>query len=327
MPRLRARLVAPDGGYRPGMNPTDEQVQVTDFAGLRIEWDRRVLEPRPWTAEQGKWAAELAEQCPDGPILELCCGAGQIGLLAAQLTGRSLVQVDRSEVAAAYARQNAAAAGVRTTVRATELHAALGPEDQFPLIIADPPWLPSARVSEFPDDPVSAVDGGDEGVDVISRCLEIALPHLVPDGRMVLQVGTAEQVDYVRDTLAKIDLGEDEEPAHEVSDVRDLRPSGLLVLIAPVGSAEQSDTSDDAGTDAGGTVSEAYQGGGETIIPGDSTAGYPLDKEGGKPDVQEGAAGPNAVPPENDRARHIANDAVDHAHDDQDNPDDPEEDR
>ena len=33
--------------------------QLVDFEGLRIEFDDRVLEPRPWTAEQSRWAAEL----------------------------------------------------------------------------------------------------------------------------------------------------------------------------------------------------------------------------------------------------------------------------
>jgi len=276
----------------------DVQQERSDFGGLEIHWDRRVLEPRPWTAEQSRWAAELAAECPDGPILELCCGAGQIGLLAARLSGRELVQVDRSEVAAAYARRNAEAAGVRTEVRVSDLHNALGTDEQFPLVIADPPWLPTARVREFPEDPLPAVDGGRDGVDVISRCLEIALPHLAPSGRLVLQVGTPEQVDYVRNTLAAIDLtGQGNRTAHEVTEVRDHRPDGLLVQVAPVGAPGPSRR------DPGGTVSEAYEGAGETIFPSESTAGYPLGEDEGGAGIQEGAAGPNTPPSTDDRGR------------------------
>ena len=51
-----------------------DDAEHLDFAGLDIVWDPRVLRPRPWTAEQGRWAAELGSGS-DGPMLELCCGA------------------------------------------------------------------------------------------------------------------------------------------------------------------------------------------------------------------------------------------------------------
>ena len=89
--------------------PVDTRSQV--FGPLVVRYDERVLTPRPWTLMQSLWAAELAAQATAGPILELCAGAGQIGLAAAALTGRALVQVEADPVAADYARTNAAAAG------------------------------------------------------------------------------------------------------------------------------------------------------------------------------------------------------------------------
>ena len=56
--------------------------QSVDFEGLRIEYDEHVLAPRPWTAAQSRWAAELIRVAPPGPVLEVCSGAGHIGLLA-----------------------------------------------------------------------------------------------------------------------------------------------------------------------------------------------------------------------------------------------------
>ena len=49
---------------------------------LEISYDQRVLEPRPWTAAQSRWASSLFRVLPPGPVLELCAGAGHIGLLA-----------------------------------------------------------------------------------------------------------------------------------------------------------------------------------------------------------------------------------------------------
>ena len=73
------------------MSTTD---RTTTFGGLRIAFDDRVLTPRPWTELQSRWAAEVATDAPAGRLLELCSGAGHIGLLAAMLSGRDLLAVD-----------------------------------------------------------------------------------------------------------------------------------------------------------------------------------------------------------------------------------------
>lgn len=201
--------------------------EAIDFAGLDIRWDRRVLRPRPWTADQSRWAADLAEDAPDGPILELCCGAGHIGLLAARLTGRDLVQVDRDPVAASYARGNAERAGVNADVRSAALRSALGREELFGIVIADPPWLPTGTVAQYPDDPVLAVDGGADGFDMILECLDASLSQLLPEGHLVLQVGVPQQTDQVAEWVGRHATG------RAVLGVRDCRPGGLLVHVGP----------------------------------------------------------------------------------------------
>lgn len=172
----------------PDDGPDADGARTVDFEGLVIRWDRRVLEPRPWTAVQSTWAAKLAQQAPPGPLLELCAGAGHIGLLAARQARRDLVQVDADPVACAYARANAEAAGVRSAVRCADLREAVAGE-RYPLVVADPPWVPTADVGTFPDDPVIAIDGGVEGTDLAVACLDVAADVLVPGGHVVVQVG------------------------------------------------------------------------------------------------------------------------------------------
>jgi hypothetical protein len=87
-----ARPSAPDNGA------SMIESRFVDFEGLLIEYDDRVLVPRPWTAEQSRWAARLIRTGPPGPVLELCAAAGQIGLLAATLSPRPLVSVDTVSV-------------------------------------------------------------------------------------------------------------------------------------------------------------------------------------------------------------------------------------
>lgn len=165
------------------------------FGPLEIEYDERVLRPRPWTEQQGRWAAELLAAAPPGPVLELCCGAGHIGLLAIALEPRPLVAVDDAEAACGYARSNAVAAGLGhlVDVRRARLEQALAPEESFVLVVADPPWVPSPEVGRHPQDPSSAIDGGPDGLDVARACLRVAAAHLAPGGQVLVQLGSRAQ--------------------------------------------------------------------------------------------------------------------------------------
>lgn len=212
------------------MAASQQTTEVARFGDLDIEWDPRVLQPREWTAAQSEWAAELSPQCPDGPILELFCGAGQIGLLAASLTGRPLVQVDLDPVAVAYVRRNAAATGLTTDVREAPVDRALAPEERFGLAIVDPPWVPSARIGTFPEDPPLAIDGGADGTDLVVLGLGVALQHLSPGGNAVVQVGDPGQVALVRSVL---DARGGDAESWSVLEVRDFMPRGLLVRVGP----------------------------------------------------------------------------------------------
>ena len=177
--------------------------QHMTFGSLTIDYDDRVLEPRSWTIAQSEWAAELARGAPDGPVLELCAGAGQIGLLAATLQSRSLVCVDMNPSAVEYIRANAEAAGMgdRVEVRLASLDSALAEHERFPLVIADPPWVPSAQTGLYRQDPLLAIDGGGDGLDVAWACVRIIDRHLLPGGSAVLQLGGQQQAEAMRRDL------------------------------------------------------------------------------------------------------------------------------
>jgi release factor glutamine methyltransferase len=165
------------------------------FGHLTIGFDDRLLRPRPWTAEQSRWAAELIAAAPDGAVLELCAGAGHIGLLAVALQPRPLVCVDVNPAARDHIVANAASAGLTelVDVRTARLEEALADEERFAVVIADPPWVPRADVGRFPGDPVLAIDGGADGLDLARACADIAAAHLAPGGSALLQLGTHEQ--------------------------------------------------------------------------------------------------------------------------------------
>lgn len=147
---------------------------------------------------QSEWAAELSPTLPDGPILELCAGAGHIGLVAALSTARKLVQVECDPIAAAFATRNADRAGLGGyEVRVTPLDASVFPGESFPLIIADPPYVPTHDVGAFPDDPNDAIDGGADGLKFIRQCIGVAAAHLAPSGALLLQVRGRAQAEQL----------------------------------------------------------------------------------------------------------------------------------
>ena len=167
------------------------------FGPLTIAFDQRVLRPRVWTLAQSEWAEELMVTAPGGAVLELCAGAGHIGLAAVAPTGRRLVCVDSSAVACDFARANAYSAQMadRVEVRQAPLESALAPDERFPVVIADPPWVPRAQTGDFPEDPLTAIDGGSDGLDVARACLVVIAGHLSDGGSAILQLGTTAQAE------------------------------------------------------------------------------------------------------------------------------------
>ncbi|MEO9247728.1 methyltransferase [Citricoccus nitrophenolicus] len=175
------------------------------FCGLDIAYDHRVLQPRPWTEAQSTWAAELLTDAPEGPVLELCAGAGHIGLGAVRDTDRALVMVDVNPAAEELSLQNAAAHGLaeRITFRLGRMEEVLDAGERFAVIVADPPWVRSAETSRFPEDPVLAIDGGGDGLDLARTCVDLMDRHLHDGGAGLLQLGNPAQAETIAAYAAK----------------------------------------------------------------------------------------------------------------------------
>jgi len=180
-----------------------EPAETVAFGRLQITFDGRVLRPRSWTEAQSAWAAEILRTAPAGQVLELCAGAGHIGLLAVLGSTRCLLCVDIDPVACEFARRNAEAAGMtsRVEVREGAMDEVLRDGERFAVVIADPPWVPRASVGRYPEDPLLAIDGGDDGMDLARTCVDVAHRHLLPGGVLLLQLGSVDQVETLRDQL------------------------------------------------------------------------------------------------------------------------------
>lgn len=220
---------SPPNAPRPlfaGAHPST--IRFVRFDHLDVAFDDRVIEPRPWTALQSVWAADLSTVLPDGPMLELCSGAGHIGLAAAQRCGRRLVQVDADPTACGFAAVNARAAGIadRVEIRCASLDDAIRDGETFPLVVADPPYLRTDETARYPEDPMLAIDGGEDGLDVVRASLRAIVRALRPGGAALLQLRGRAQAEQLRPQLPA---------ALRIDDIRTDGPQRAVVLLVREG--------------------------------------------------------------------------------------------
>jgi methylase of polypeptide subunit release factors len=163
-------------------------VERLTFGGLDLIVPVDLLRPRPWTLLQCEWASEIASSCPEGAVVELCSGAGHLGLEAARRTDRSAILVDAHPDACRAASDNAARNGLAGSVevRCATVDRALRPDDQVGMVLADPPYVPSREVGGFAEDPAFAIDGGHDGLVLVRRALVAA--SAFPTAPVLLQI-------------------------------------------------------------------------------------------------------------------------------------------
>jgi release factor glutamine methyltransferase len=131
-------------------------------------------------------------------VLDLGTGTGALLLAAlAEFSGAWGVGVDRSAAAVALAARNARANGLfaRASFLCGDWAAAL--EKKFDLILANPPYIPSADIASLmPEvaahEPRSALDGGADGL-AAYRSIVGELPNLLaPCGVAILELGQGQ---------------------------------------------------------------------------------------------------------------------------------------
>jgi methylase of polypeptide subunit release factors len=203
-------------------------VLTRNFGPVDVEFDEGVLEPRPWTLVQSARAAQRLAHLPGGALLELHCGAGHIGQAAALWSGRPLVQLDDDPACCAWASRNARRNGMSASVVCADVDAAPIRSGSCALVIADPPYVPARETSLYPDDPLHAIDGGDDGLDGVRACLPTAERVLRPGGLVVLQVRGPRQATLVGA------LTRAEHPGLRIADVVTVSPQRAVVELLRV---------------------------------------------------------------------------------------------
>lgn len=186
-----------------------------EWRSLRIGTDRRALIPRPETELLLEAAiAEIADRLTrdDAPIVawELATGSGAVAVALARrfrsaiALGRlRLIASDLSPDALELAAENLAAHGVQALVdlACADLLAPAGESLPRPdVVVANLPYVPSSEVDDgagsLAHEPRLALDGGPDGLEVITRLLHELRSRTAGGATALLEIG-AGQADAV----------------------------------------------------------------------------------------------------------------------------------
>jgi len=133
-------------------------------------------------------------------VLDLCTGSGCLAILAAHIFPNAKIDaVELSPDAMAVARENVAESGFadRISLFQGDLFAPLKGKS-YDLIITNPPYVDAETMADLPPEfraePVMALAGGADGMDVVRRILAEAGKHLKRGGGMICEIGTDREI-------------------------------------------------------------------------------------------------------------------------------------
>lgn len=166
------------------------------FMGLKFYVDNRVLIPRQDTESLVEAVIVALHELSEPDVLDLCTGSGAIGLSVKTLIPSANVTLtDVSRDALEVARKNAHDLNVDAEFRHGDLFKAVG-KDRFDLIASNPPYIPHGDLAglqrEVRREPMLALDGGSDGLELYRRIAADAGAHLKPGGFIFLEVGIGE---------------------------------------------------------------------------------------------------------------------------------------
>jgi release factor glutamine methyltransferase len=184
-------------GRRLTHEPLQYIVGETEFMGLPLSVDRRVLIPRPETELLVEHAISIARRWNGAlRILDVGTGSGNIEVaLGKYLPGSSITGIDASGDAIAVAADNVRRHALRNVrLLQADFFDDLDLGGIFEMIVSNPPYVAAeefptlqAEVRDF--EPRSATTDDSDGLHFLRRLAPWASDHLVVGGVLIVEIG------------------------------------------------------------------------------------------------------------------------------------------
>ena len=177
-----------------------------EFYGINVVLTPAVLIPRPETeglVEHALFMALMGMESTELVIVDVGTGSGAIAInLAIHLPAAKIFAVDVEDAVLDVAAYNIQAHGVADRVNLAIGDLLDAVPEPIDLIVANLPYIPTDRIPtlqpEVQQEPVIALDGGPDGLDLIRRLLVQAEDKLKPSGIILLEMDP-EQVPVVQE--------------------------------------------------------------------------------------------------------------------------------
>lgn len=197
--------------------PLSYLINLAYFCNLPFYVDERVLIPRSPIAEliNQKFypffdneeeksqffdhGLEEKQLAPPERMLDLCTGSGCIAIALAKAFPDSnvdAVDIDKDALEVAWINVEHHDLAHQVNLIESDLFAKLPMENQYELIVTNPPYVDAAVMADLPPEflhePEHALAAGQDGLDIVHKILYEAPDYLTRDGLLICEVGDSE---------------------------------------------------------------------------------------------------------------------------------------
>lgn len=176
-----------------------------EFFGMEFEITPDVLIPRPETELLVERAIAWLQESPvRRTVADIGTGSGVIAIsIAVNVPDATILATDISEKALEVAQRNAKKFDVEGRVEFVRCDllppkpALFTTERHLDLISANLPYIPTETLHALPvygREPTLALDGGEDGLDLVRRLLQVGPEWLAPNGLMLLEIEATQGI-------------------------------------------------------------------------------------------------------------------------------------
>ena len=165
---------------------------VCEFMGLNFNVNSYTLIPRGDTEILVERAIEIVKRNNYNSVLDIGTGSGAIAISMAKYTDADISAVDISEGALKTAIENGRNNGVNVNFFISDLFSKVN--EKYDIILSNPPYIEKDVIETLEPDvkdyePLSALDGGNDGLDFYRRIINEIDSYLNKKGCVIFEIG------------------------------------------------------------------------------------------------------------------------------------------
>ncbi len=176
--------------------PTRYILGKCEFMGYEFFVDENVLIPRPDTEVLVETVLKTAQKENFQNVIDMCTGSGCIAVSLALNGIKSVTACDISFGALSTAKNNAEYNNASDKIQFVQgdLFENVDKSQKYNAIVSNPPYIPTEDISNLmrevrDNEPLTALDGGKDGLDFYRRITNDSLEYLADGGYLFFEIG------------------------------------------------------------------------------------------------------------------------------------------